>query len=123
MSKRSWKEIEETLRDDRPRAGMRPAEEFWTDFKARARLHVQDRPGPRSESPPFLKWGLATACAAALVMLVVLRGLPGLPGRGSHIKSLEVVASHSAVLIMEDQPTDSTILWIVDMSLENGDST
>ena len=102
---------------------MRPAEEFWTDFKARARLHVQDRPDPRPESSPFLKWGLATACAAALVMLVVLRGLPGLSGRGSHIKSLEVVASHSAVLIMEDQPTDSTILWIVDMSLENGDST
>ena len=66
---------------------------------------------------------LAMRDAAALIMLVVLRGLPAAPAGGSHIKSLEVVASHSAVLIMEDEPTESTILWIVDMSLENGDST
>ena len=123
MSKRSWKEIEATLQADRPPAGMRPADAFWSDFKARARLCNQDSPAPARRSPSLMRWGLATACAAALAVLVVLQGLPGAPAGGSHIKSLEVVASHSAVLIMEDEPTESTILWIVDMSLENGDST
>jgi hypothetical protein len=71
----------------------------------------------------FLRWGLATTCAAALLAVVVTQGGLGSTEGGSHIKSLEVVASHSAVMIIEDEPTESTILWIVDMSLDRGEST
>ena len=41
MSKHSWKDIEEKLGQNRPDPGMKPADEFWPDFKAQGKPRQQ----------------------------------------------------------------------------------
>ena len=94
------------------------ADEFWSDFKARASLRVQNH-----QTAPQRRlgntWLLAGACAIALFVITgsyIINTKPS--STYSVIKSLEIVASHSAVLIMKDESRDSTMLWIVDMTTD-----
>lgn len=122
MSRRAWRNIEEVLRHDSvPPA--RDAGAFWEDFRARARLRNRHEPAPRVALQPA-RWALASACALILVAAVFVTLKGGAPRDVGTIRSLDVVASHSAVLIMQDEPSDATILWVVDMELNgaNGGS-
>jgi hypothetical protein len=38
------------------------------------------------------------------------------------VSDVEVSVPHSALLIMEDEPSHCTILWIADMELDEGGS-
>ena len=119
------KEVKEGLAALPPDASLRPADEFWSDFKARAHLRRQDVPQPE-RSRLGLAWAIPAACAAALLLAAGLHVFSsGSAGAGGVIKSIEVIASHSAVLIMEDDVMESTVLWIVDMEpvTPNGDDT
>jgi hypothetical protein len=123
----SWTRIKEALRQvPPPMVSPAPAAEFWADFKARARMYPPLAPAPEFvPNPLVMRW--AMAAAAVLVLAGVLVGgalLRGGNGGGTVIKSLDVVASHSAVLIMSDEAPHATILWIADMVGEDdGDST
>jgi hypothetical protein len=124
MKKLPWKDIKEELANQRGGPPMRKAGDFWSDFKARVRLHPRLQPEPARAFPPVARWALATACATIVVSWLFLAGVPGRAApEKSRINSVEVVASHSAVLIMEDEPSDSTILWVVDMDIDNGGNT
>lgn len=114
------KDLNEALAAQRPETGPRPAEEFWSDFKARARLRPQDAPQTQRSRPVFV-WAAPLACAALLLVAVGTYMLsPALAPAGDAIKSYEVIASHSAVLIMEDKDDDIAILWVVDMESDTG---
>ncbi|MBL7115378.1 MAG: hypothetical protein ISS35_06395 [Kiritimatiellae bacterium] len=100
----------------------RESDEFWSDFRAHARYRVQE------ESLPSLSWFpiiprrvLAMASMALLLSIVGVVSLRG-PSMdvSNQINSLEVVASHGGVLIMEDESSHGTIVWIMD--LENNDA-
>ncbi len=125
MNRLSGKQIAKSMSNDQVHRRMRSADDFWSDFRARARLRPQEDAQPaagRALSWGW-RWGLASGFAAVLVCLAFLRGIPqAQTSPAACINSLEVVASHSAVVIMGDEPSESTILWIVDMSLDNGDN-
>lgn len=96
---------------------------FWSDFKARAQLMNQDQ---QVAEPMFFfsvkRWMLATACAALLALLggLFLSRSPGGASPESDM-TLNVIAGHSAVLMIEDEPSQSTIVWIVDMKAGDDD--
>lgn len=122
MKKTPWKDIRRELGNLHPKPGPREASAFWTDFKARARLHPQHEPARWSRAWPVPRWAMAAACALILVCWVgVHLSTPVQAAELSTINSLEVVASHGGVLIMDDEESQSTILWIVDMDC-NGDA-
>lgn len=93
------------------------AQAFWADFRARARLMNQDQPVP---VPAFSmstgKWALAAACAMFVAVfggLFMFHSPAGQEPAAS--MTLDVEVAHSAVLVIEDAPSQSTIVWIVDM--------
>lgn len=119
MKRLSRKEIAEGLRGQTPGGDMAPADVFWADFRARARLRVQEEaaaPAGRAWHP-VSGWAMATACA---MLLLVWGSVYSFRGRAASdltkIRSVSVSASHSAVLIIDDAPTHGTILWVVDMA-------
>ncbi len=123
---KKWSDIEKALGEQRVEEGMLDADSFAEDFQARAKLRSQEQSVPTPRVSYGWRWGLASACAALIVMVAGLRMvvLPGAEMTGT-IKSIEVTAAHSAVMILDDENSDSTILWIVDMDAgdDNGDNT
>ncbi len=108
-------------RTPRPTPGEAPA--FWATFQERARVREQAAEAAVAAGwPVFARW--ATAAAGLLVMLS-LAGIPlwlhhdAVPGY-SRVQSLEVVASHSGVVIMDDEASQSTIVLIMDMDKGGG---
>ena len=102
-------------------AGQAPdAEAFWSDFKARAKLVNQDmagQPATASFAPGW--WAAATACAALLIVaggVLLYRG--GSRDDTADEMTLDVTAAHSAVLVIEDEASQGTIVWIVGMEEE-----
>ncbi len=129
MNRISWNDIRQTLKDDAAARPVPPAAPFWEEFRARSRMTPQWRTShsPASVSIIFRRVTLS-ACATLLVAVFSLYWLSGLPARATQIQSVEVIASHSAVLIMDDNSDDGTLLWVVDMHSptqyatdENGD--
>lgn len=115
------RDIRDALAARAARPAPRPADEFWPDFRARARLTPQDLPdaGP---ARPAIVWAAPLACAALLLVAVGLHifSTPP-PPAGEAIKSYEVVASHTAVIIMQDEETECTVMWVADMEPDTPD--
>lgn len=121
--KRSWQATREALTRDR-RGQPLPPEAFWDDFRARARLRVQV--SPEATNPMIVpwrnRWAWAGTCAVVCFAIVGIRFMGGSPAaEASQINSVEVIASHSGVLIMNDDSSKSAILWIVDMEAGEDD--
>jgi hypothetical protein len=117
--KPSWKEIEKSLNDRQARPQTRDADSFWPDFKARARMRTQDSPS-RARAPLIWRWSVATACATLIAAFVGFQFLDRpLVEKESPVKSLDVLAAHSAVFMISDEPTDATVVWVADMSIES----
>jgi hypothetical protein len=116
MATLSWREIRKALRDAAPEPPSPSPDAFWEDFRARARLHPQRQPGPSARRLPLL-WttALSGACAVLVLAGFFLAG-PAAGGTPSRITSVEVPASHGAVFILNDEPSQGTILWVVDMT-------
>lgn len=114
------------LKDAMARMGapaVRNHEDFWSDFRARAKLHPQLEPVTERDIPPWAPW-LTAACAAALLAVFVLFPFGNQNGPASEILAVDVLARHSAVMIMNEDTSEGTVLWIYDMEFEPaGDST
>jgi hypothetical protein len=116
MKRMRWSEIRRRL--GARRAGQPPSttDAFWSDFRARARLHPQVAPAPRRA-----RWGwpgiaaVSTAAAAAIGLILLLPARGGREWTGA-VRSLRVIAPHEAVIIM-DEP-DETFVWIVEEESE-----
>jgi hypothetical protein len=113
-----WKQIQTQLKQHRASRLMRDKTDFWTDFRARARLVPQSREaGVRG--PAFAPWlGAVSAAAASLVLLaglVFMNTRRSVEGTASGVRSLDVVASYSAVVIMEltkGGANAGTLVWV-----------
>ena len=115
--KPSWDDIRSRLPAAQPPRRAQDAAEFWSDFRARARLVNQEalQPAPRRLLPLWVRWtagGLAAAAAALVLLTLPLQEARPL---GNRIQSLEVFASHSGVFIMNDSSRQGTVIWISDM--------
>ena len=126
MKRHSWNDIKGGISTRQPPGQMLDKDEFWSDFKARAKLRSQETPA-RNSRPLVLSWAVATACAVLLVAGIVkfqLTRSGDTVQHGSSVTSLDVMVPHSAVLIMNDEPDQGTIVWIVDMEMngKNGDN-
>jgi hypothetical protein len=117
MNELRWKDVSEGLR----RQGVAPQapgrEDFWSDFRARARMVRQDGLGAPAPAHPW-RWAAAAATTAAAMAVIVFAWLPARPvvTGMSEIKSLEVIAPHSGMIIMNDDSGRGTILWITGLN-------
>ena len=115
MKKHAWKETKKALRQQAlPMAAMRPADLFWEEFQARARLRQQERPVEVRPPAPTIwpRWVLAASGVAAGVLVLVAWPWHQAPTFLSPIISYQVLAPHSAVIIMTDSERAGTILWV-----------
>jgi hypothetical protein len=123
MNRISNNALRKAFAEQRTGAAMRGPEAFWGDFRARARLRAQDEPETRRLWLPA--WpAYAKACAVlALFAVTVWVVYPAGAAQPAAVTSMEVIAPHSAVLIINDAQTDSTVLWITGMNTDtrNGD--
>ena len=92
----------------------RSGDEFWEDFRAHARM-VPQLTDPEPGRAVAWRWAWVAACA---IVIAAVAGLPATRDReelGGVVRSIEVVAKYESILILSDELSDSTIVWIVDM--------
>jgi hypothetical protein len=120
MNKVSWSDVEAGLREHRPSGAIRDAGTFGADFKARARLVRQEAP-EEAGTPwtPLLRWGTASF-AAVMVLAVAVLFWPVHESLMTQVKSLNILAPHSGVIIMNDEGGQGTVVWITDMEINGG---
>ena len=115
MKIHNWKETKQALRQQAvPPAAMRPADQFWEDFQARARLRQQEQP-VEFRSPARLiwpRWVLAASGVAACAIVLVTWPWRPVPAFHNPIISYQVLVPHSAVFITTDSERAGTILWV-----------
>ena len=110
------------LKQIQPSQPMRSREEFWSDFNARARLCMQETGQESNVMPLVPRWAIAGVTAMLMFAVITMKFAGQAEGGGySTIEHLEVTAPHSAVLVMNDEDSQSTILWVVDMDNEPGE--
>jgi len=120
VNKVSWNDVEAGLRKQRASAPARDPGSFEEDFKARARLVRQEVPeGAGTPGIPFLRWGLASF-ALVLVLAVTVVLWPVHSALVTQVKSLNILAPYSGVIIMNDEGGQGTVVWITDMDMEPG---
>jgi hypothetical protein len=108
----SWNTIRRALKDQAPAVRPEPAEAFWADFSARARLVRQEAPRPARH--PLLWTSMALAGATALLLLLLWPAPAA--AEATHVTALEVVAPHDAAMILnvvsENGRESGAIVWI-----------
>ncbi len=115
MKRIPWQKVRREMRGMAAGRQVMPAAAFWEDFRARARLHPQRTAERETDSSfVFSRWAWAGACATVMALLAVLPFRGVLAGsREGAVLSLDVETGHSAVVILDDARTRSTIVWIV----------
>lgn len=120
MNKVSWSDVEAGLRERRSPPPVPDAGAFAEDFKARARLVRQEGPGKvAAQWLAPMRWAAATL-AVVLVLAVTVLFWPVHEALMTQVKSLNVLAPHSGVIIMNDEGGQGTVVWITDMDMERG---
>lgn len=134
----TWQQIEACL-TAMPAPEPGPPEAFWERFKARAAMVPQDgAESPSAKPAPLLGFvGLqrlaalaATLMVAGALTVVILRGGSVARGAGSasevvgrglvgqnQVQSVEVMAPNSGVMIMGDEQSSGTVVWIAGLQL------
>ena len=113
MKRIGTSEMERLLGAQRFDSPAGDAPEFWADFKARAGLRNQDRPGDIRLPRFSTGWAIAAACAMLIVSFGVFHFRGAAVLEPSRVISLEVGVADSAVLMARDEASNSTILVLV----------
>ena len=110
--------LKEALCQTQQPPAMRTANEFWGEFKAKARLTPQagaaaDTPVPHRALRPWL--GPAISAAAAVLILALIY-LPGLTrpreAQFSEVQEVEVMVEYSGMMVMNDTRNRGTVIWL-----------
>ena len=121
MKRMSWKDIRARLAAGDVSPAVPDATDFWAEFRERSRLRRQERSDPALLSAMPVGWALAAAAALLLLaaLLPSVRAPAAPASEFNRIESLEVQASHGAVLMIDDEEFKSTLVWIVDMEQDD----
>ena len=107
---------------------MQDKESFWSDFKGRVRMHPQHEPAAAAPRGVIVRWAAAAACTVLLLTGVIVYQLRNggavQPAGGNVISWLDVQVPHAAVIMMNNDPEEGTVVWIVDPDVDSpeGDS-
>ncbi len=120
-----WADIAGELARSGPRTAPADARRFWSEFEARRTLYPQRPPAPahaRRRHAPWV-WTLGSLGATALGLLaawlLLLQPAPVQADSGIH--SYEIGPDHGSVMILQDETSHATILWIDQLDLpDNG---
>lgn len=123
MRKPSWREVEGGLREQRPSSQMRPAGEFWADFNAKAALRTREQPSTDFAHVFRPAWALGAAAALLIALSTVLLRSGDRTADTGVIRSVEVLAPHSGLVIIEGVGRSPTVIRVVDMQLDDEEST
>lgn len=122
MKTLKWREVKAEL-TTRPAAreiSARGKEEFWSDFAARARMVRQEETAAGLRAIPQVRWVWAAAAAAVVIGLAVWFPLRSPASMAANpIRSFEVIAPHTGVMILQDQEDRGTILWVTGLDLNS----
>ncbi len=117
-------QIRSMLEGSATRTPQRPARDFWHEFRSRAEGMVRNDADPLAIASSRRKrlrvaWMAAplTAVAAALLVAALWIDHPAVLVPGA-IRSYQVGEDlvHGGILILDDEPSRATILWIADCS-------
>jgi hypothetical protein len=115
----NWSTIQKELEKQSLAPRSVPPEAFWGEFKARARMTVQDEPGKAAH--PFLWTSMAFAGAAAILLFIF--GFSGNTLAATRVTSLEVEGDHSAAIILnvvsQDGKEAGAIVWVSGLDEES----
>lgn len=125
------KNIEEELKTQNIQAEPPEKEAFWEEFRARAKNITQDEPGT-PESIPFTGAKLLKIAACFLVIIIgisvfTVYNYPESEKKivatqlqpGSTIEDYEIFTPNKGVMILQDEQTSGTILWVMDTDENN----
>lgn len=126
------KDIRSLLLDGKREAKLRPAADFWADFRARAGIVDSGQACVRGASAPNRGEGqlathrpsfitrrrvVAAAAAAALVVCaaIALTAFPARHGPAPAFNDIEFgpELKHNGVFVITDEPTEAKILWVL----------
>lgn len=117
MKKMPWSKVRSGMQACQPAADPVSKDEFWKEFRARASMTQQiaaQEPGVRWQ-PVLFRTSVGLAAAAA-VMVVAFFVVPVRHHAGNQIQSLEIVAPHTGVMILNDSTAEGTIVWVTGMN-------
>ena len=115
-----WNRIETELKNYEDIPLIQDKKIFWKEFEKKSA--GIEREIPQNARPILLfkanTWIKAAACLAfcALISFWILVPAMKKPLVKNKIKSIEVFASYSAMIILDDEKGDSTIVWLADLS-------
>ena len=124
MNKSTWNKIEAELKKCNVGPDLREKESFWKEFKTRSSAIEQEktiRPPimPLFNTSAWIKAAAFVAVAAILSVFIVTQRAKEQIFVKNTVKNIEVFASYSAMIILEDDRSDSTIIWLADLDTSN----
>jgi len=120
-----WSKIEKALRDRTDNRVAPSTDEFWSDFRARARMTSQQTPGRRAFPVLWIpEWTIAGVCVLLLVgagwFFAVRERGDDIPPNKVH--SLRVSVPYMAVPMMYYPSSKATIVWVDGMTVDDDES-
>ena len=118
-----WFKIKQMLRDRKGVPAGPAKDAFWADFRARARMTPQEAPGTPRPFPAL--WIPEWTTAVVSVLLIAVAGwyfavrVAGDDVPPNKVHSLRISVPYTALLMMYDPPSKSTIVWVDDMKVDD----
>ena len=125
MNKTTWKAIEAELKKCDVSSKVRDKRAFWQEFKARSSGIKQEVP-ISSPSPllfrtsTWIKLAACIALAGLISFVTVTQQTKETIFVKNKIKKIEVFASYSAMIILDGDNDDGTIIWLTDLDTAGG---
>jgi len=127
MSKTTWNELKDALRQRQTTPEPQARDEFWAGFRERATETTQDGAKPSLGPAPVLFPRLAVLAAAAAVVIAgllaqLIRGPEDMPKQQllSRVEEIEVFGEYSSVMIVQDADSGGTLVWVSDLEGDDG---
>ena len=116
-----WADISGELARRGRRVAPADARRFWRDFEARRTLYPQRPQAPAHARHPHAPWAWTlgslgvTALGVLAAWFLLLQPAPVQADSGIH--SYVIVPDHGSVMILQDETSHATILWIDQLDL------
>jgi hypothetical protein len=100
-------------------ACMRAGNEFWAEFRERAKGLPRNEPSRQPALPAVLFSAFLLAAGIGVALLAVRPA----GAAAAVVESLEIAADHSGVVVIQGSGENPTIVWILDMPSDKGDKS